>query len=661
MQVITTKQTASMLEVSEATVRNWIRHGLISPVAGSRSRFSAIAVETLKQRIADGELDRLRRRANKKKTSDSFIPDEYLDNPAFSGELATIRAIFLENTIDIDNALFALTLKQLVLRGEAAIAGDSLFVAASCRNIQRKTLANELTIWFKELPPRTAAAKQAGTKLFNALSDASHDDSIGIIYQSLMQAGSKANKGSFYTPAAIIDNIFKDHADQQGLFLDPCCGTGQFLLRAAKHGYNDPNRLYGFDSDRLAVRIARINLLLAFTETTFSPQVYHADTLLQKGAAELFDISDPKRRFTLIATNPPWGANFAATEQAKLGKLYPAIKSRESFSYFLARSLELAAADAVVSFILPESFLNIRVHADIRRHLLAKTRILAIHSLARPFKNVFTPVIRLDLLNAEPEPNWQIHLKKPVATCPATMKKRDCPDETVAQAKFAASSGSIFETSISEDEYRIIGKLYALPHLTLRDNADWALGIVTGDNTRHVSAIAETGMEPIYRGSDIMPYRLRPATSFVNFKPAIFQQVAATTRYRAPEKLIYKFISNRLVFAYDDKQSLTLNSANILIPRLAGHPIKAVMCLLNSKLLQFVFAKKYNTRKVLRGDLEKLPLPLFSEKVTRELVALVDRAINGEAVFDAIDTLIFISLSFSQAEIDLILSGIALE
>jgi hypothetical protein len=44
-----------------------------------------------------------------------------------------------------------------------------------------------------------------------------------------------------------------------------------------------------------------------------------------------------------------------------------------------------------------------------------------------------------------------------------------------------------------------------------------------------------------------------------------------------------------------------------------------------------------------------------------ELVALADCAIRGQPVAEAIDAVIFESLNFSKTEIDLILSGIALE
>jgi hypothetical protein len=57
--------------------------------------------------------------------------------------------------------------------------------------------------------------------------------------------------------------------------------------------------------------------------------------------------------------------------------------------------------------------------------------------------------------------------------------------------------------------------------------------------------------------------------------------------------LIYRFISKYLVFAYDDKQKLTLNSANIVIPKTDDYPIKVIAALFNSSLYQFIFQKKF--------------------------------------------------------------------
>jgi hypothetical protein len=51
-----------------------------------------------------------------------------------------------------------------------------------------------------------------------------------------------------------------------------------------------------------------------------------------------------------------------------------------------------------LSYILPESILNVKVHEDIRK-LLLDYNILSIYELGRIFTGVFTEVIRLDIKN----------------------------------------------------------------------------------------------------------------------------------------------------------------------------------------------------------------------------------------------------------------------
>ncbi|GAA7780825.1 hypothetical protein HpMS14_15070 [Helicobacter pylori] len=72
---------------------------------------------------------------------------------------------------------------------------------------------------------------------------------------------------------------------------------------------------------------------------------------------------------------------------------------------------------------------------------------------------------------------------------------------------------------------------------------------------------------------------------------------------------MYKFISSKLVFFYDNKQRLFLNSANMFVLK-ENFPINAnaLKELLNSDLMQFIFESLFKTHKILRKDLECLPL-----------------------------------------------------
>ena len=158
----------------------------------------------------------------------------------------------------------------------------------------------------------------------------------------------------------------------------------------------------------------------------------------------------------------------------------------------------------------------------------------------------------------------------------------------------------------------------------------WALGIVTGDNKKKLSAECFDGMEKIYTGKEIRPYILLPAKNYILYDRTKLQQVAKEEIYRSPEKLVYKFISKKLVFAYDNSASLFLNSANILIPNIPSMSTKTVMAFLNSTLFQFIYLRLFGEVKILKGNLIELPFPDISAHDNRILSTFVDNILEGD-------------------------------
>ena len=143
---------------------------------------------------------------------------------------------------------------------------------------------------------------------------------------------------------------------------------------------------------------------------------------------------------------------------------------------------------------------------------------------------------------------------------------------------------------------------------------------------------------------------------FQEFNRADFQQCAKDEFYRAKEKLVYKFVSSRLCFAYDDKQRLFLNSANILIPEIEGMSVKTVLAFLNSSLFNFLYVKRFGDLKILKGNLCALPFPRISNETDQRLSALVDEALKGNT--DApkeIDRVVFSLYQLGVEETQLIL------
>jgi hypothetical protein len=151
----------------------------------------------------------------------------------------------------------------------------------------------------------------------------------------------------------------------------------------------------------------------------------------------------------------------------------------------------------------------------------------------------------------------------------------------------------------------------------------WALGIVTGDNKNKVKKEKAEGLEPVYAGKQVDPFKLHDESSYILFDPEKFQQCAKEEYFRAPEKLIYRFIAKYPVVAYDDKQCLCLNSANILIPQLDTISVKSVAALLNSTLYRYYYSLKYSDIKVLKSNLQRLPFPKLTKEQDEDLSTLV--------------------------------------
>ncbi len=427
-------------------------------------------------------------------------------------------------------------------------------------------------------------------------------DILGIIYQCLLTEGQKNIAGSYYTPHTIAENMTKKLDFYNGqTFFDPCCGSGAFLL-SLKNVH--PKQLYGMDRDAIAVMITKINLLLKFYNYEFEPQIYCGDYLKKCALPNntIFDIE-----FDYIVTNPPWGA------VAKHFSDITEITSKETFSYFFVQSFQQLKPYGNIRFLFPEAILNVKKHKDIRTFLLEKGRFNAITFYRALFTGVTTKYIDIDFQKAEQNKNVFVYEGK---------KQKKVP-----VASFYNTENKIFRI-MNNIDIEIIEQLKSYEKYNLNKSI-WALGIVTGDNKNKLKEEYFEGSEIIYTGKEICRYVLKPAKKYILYDRTKLQQVAPEKYYRADEKLVYKFISKKLVFAYDNTKSLFLNSANILIPSVDTMSMKTVMAYLNSELFQYLYSKMFGQVKILKGNLMLLPFPKITQKQNNEILEIINELLKG--------------------------------
>ena len=604
------------LSVSIATGRNWVKLGKITPdrIIKRTPFFNREYVCKIKDDIKTGKKTALKSRRNKKYVSGNNIYNSYVSET--SKNLPIVQAIIAEAEST------SMTLTEDTLRLVIAECAIHLILAKNGHheknNCLLKYLRGELPIyncWYlvDDLINNNANAEKfiyEYSKMFtHTYIYEPSEDVLGLLYISLKNIGERKATGSYYTPTKVVKKLCDKLFDMNNFVgkkvLDPCCGTGNFILQLPSEiGYEN---VFGNDIDTTSVQIARINYMLKYGVD--DPEIVYNHIT----EYDYFSF-DNSRTYDFIIGNPPWGYNFSEEQKDELRKKYLSTSgnSIESYDIFVEQALANLNENGLLSFVLPEAVLNVKTHATVREVMLKVCDFQYIEFLGNAFDKVQCPCIILQMIY------------KKTGFCSKGLIVKDAKREFTISTDRKTSAECI-SFSMTDEEYQIIQKMECIENkTTLQGKARFALGIVTGNNKEYIYTEKRPENEMILKGSDLCKYKFNPSANYIVFSPETFQQVAPTELYRAPEKLLYRFICNQLVFAYDDKQTLSLNSCNILIPEIPDLDIKYIMAVLNSRCMQFYFRKQFNSVKVLRSHIEALPIPLVPMLTQKDITSIVD-------------------------------------
>ena len=672
------------LSISPATGRNWIKLGKIKAEGkrGNSYAFSEEYVEQLKKELESGKRNSLKSRRNK-----TFISGKSLYRDYVSKKSKNLPAVenLIESLSQSDAKVTTTTpgndsSETLSMLGRAILSNCAIRMII-CRTYKKEEadqilnecivsplsdyLNHDLSIGSYDALIDDLILSHAGMQAF-LLSQPElpaadliyepGEDILGLLYLSLRNLGHRKKKGAYYTPTHVVKklltHLYKSvlMTDGQDVnILDPCCGTGNFLLQLPPGIPRD--NVYGSDIDEDSLKIARINLALKYD---------HADAAFWKEHITYCDFLEEgdgsNKTYDVILGNPPWGYDFSASEKASLKSrfLSAACVNPESYDLFCEQGVKRLNPSGHLAFVLPESLLSVNSHKEIRNFLLANTHLIQVEYLGEVFDRVQCPSVIMQVKKpAEPESN----------SIPSAFLSEG-PVIYEAGRKFTIEkdrpvNSDYFDFLTSKEEYDLLLKIENLPDsMSLKDNADFALGIVTGSNKDMLKSRKSSNNEIILKGSDIFKYRYRIPKCYINYRPELCQQTAPLKYYRAPQKLLYRFISSGLIFAYDDRKTLSLNSCNILIPHIKGYDIRYILAILNSSVLDYYFRKRFRSVKVLKSHLEKLPIPSADIVTRQRIVSLADRLINddprSEEVYALLDRQIAELFNLSKDEYEMI-------
>ncbi|MDD5091114.1 MAG: TaqI-like C-terminal specificity domain-containing protein [Candidatus Wallbacteria bacterium] len=413
-------------------------------------------------------------------------------------------------------------------------------------------------------------------------------DSLGVEYERRLSESYRNKEGIYYTPKSIVDELFRldSFIPETASFCDPCCGSGNFVMRALSLGFR-PENVYAFDTDPIAVELTKKRI---YERCGYESKNIMKDDFLKMAT------SIKNRKYDYIFTNPPWGKKIEKKVREGIAALLRAGASIDTCSLFFFACLNSLENNGTLGILLPEAFFNISSFEDARKRA-QKFQIERFVDFGKPFDGLMTKAQAIVLSNNRSTP-------KDFVVCESgkSFSKRSLSSLT-------DNPKSVFNFYCSQEDAETIAHVFSIPHINLKNRAKWGIGIVTGNNAKFVKEKPADNLIPVFKGSDITENGLREPSGYIPSDMSLYQQVAPMEIYTSKEKLIYKFISSKLCFVHDVNQQFVLNSANILIPD-NGFPVKMkILCgLLNSDFMNWVFMKIFNTHKVLRTDLETLPI-----------------------------------------------------
>ncbi len=260
-------------------------------------------------------------------------------------------------------------------------------------------------------------------------------DIIGTIYNTYVNRKEKREKGQYYTPPAIVNYIL-DNVGYSGRaiigsnkrLIDPACGSGSFLVAAAKRfvtAYKGASEhiddqvavlerlqqnLFGFDLNPFACYLAEVNLLIqvldlvklahdagqrpkiqrfhiynvdALTRSTERYYYTHFNTLLAEENDQVEQIKSRsphtpyEHGFAFVVANPPYGATLSESYKDTLRSDWADVfyGQPDTYTFFLKFGLELLANIGKLGFITPNTYLMGTHTATLRNKLLTSGRI----------------------------------------------------------------------------------------------------------------------------------------------------------------------------------------------------------------------------------------------------------------------------------------------
>ena len=447
---------------------------------------------------------------------------------------------------------------------------------------------------------------------------------------------------------------------------DPACGSGAFLNQAldfliTEHRYIDElqaklfgdtlvlsdveksileNNLFGVDLNDESVEIAKLSLWLRTAQP--NRKLNDLNNNIKCGNSLIDDVTIAGEKsfnwqtefpqvfanggFDVIIGNPPylvikggrWISGFEYTKEAIdfiKEKYQTAEQQINTYILFLELSKYLTRPNGIISQITPNTFFANEYSKKIRDFLIQKCDLLEINNSGIVFSDASVETAITTYRNST-----------------YFGKTKIVNNNKLLEVDFnqlnSLTEDNKYLVNLTKDSINLLLKLNTFNRV--ENFAKVWRGLTTGNDKKYLSLEnLNDNYKPLITGSDISRYFMYKNEKFVHYLPKELDRPRDERIFLLEEKLISKFVGNRLTFCYDNKKQYVLNSACSLELLDNNISIKYLLCLLNSKLLdyffQIIFGDTRSTFPIMKsGNIESLPIPKVKLETQQPFIEKAD-------------------------------------
>jgi type I restriction enzyme M protein len=428
-QYITIKEAADLLGVTPTTLRNWDRSGKLTAQRDPMNRYRLYSVEDVSKLLQEKSAAYLVDTIITPSTATvSQLPLFFMSpTPPSTGTTLDTRALrllirqmsrafrdsmgggLLERFEEISKLLYCKLYDERVARASSDYKSN--FYRHPDESLDETYLRitklyqnaiNLLPDVFTNGYLGLSEDKKAVGRIVEILQDINLSDTPadvkGTVYEELVRnTFEKSENQQFFTPRTVVNFMvqFIDPQPNQTL-CDPCCGSGGFLIEAARyigHKLNQQthkntapdelsqylsNHFIGLEIDRRMAWIAQMNLMM---HGDGQDNIHH---LRDGGSLAFSDHLDKLVQFNsldLILTNPPFGSDFSDSKHLSRYALGRGKSSRRRGILFIERCIGWLKPAGRLGIIIDDSVLNGASNKDARTFIMQQCLVEAVISL----------------------------------------------------------------------------------------------------------------------------------------------------------------------------------------------------------------------------------------------------------------------------------------